>query len=146
MHLKKAAKTFKKMAGKAWKSSATFSTISSTISRDNTAGECARQAKLLADFGQRRPCTLSDSFVQQNIWVDASATAILSNQRSFSTQGYEVEQSARNVFYNTTPILALPLTAKSPKYFYCAFSPCAKRFLSLESLGYVLVSKPFAMS
>jgi hypothetical protein len=51
VQLEKGVQIFKKMSGKAWKSSATFSTISSTISRDNTAGECARQAKLFAEFG-----------------------------------------------------------------------------------------------
>jgi hypothetical protein len=57
--LSKVAQTFKKMEGKAWKSSATFSGISYTISRDNTSGECARQAKLFAEFGRRRPCVFA---------------------------------------------------------------------------------------
>jgi hypothetical protein len=41
------------MAGKAWKSSDTYSHVNSTISRDNTMGEVARRSKLLADFGQK---------------------------------------------------------------------------------------------
>jgi hypothetical protein len=44
----------RQMKGKAWKSSQnTALVISSTISRDNTAGEEVRQAKLLAHFGQK---------------------------------------------------------------------------------------------
>jgi hypothetical protein len=59
VQLDKVEQTFKKMAGKAWKSSATFANVSSTISRDNTSGESARQAKLFAEFaGRGRPCIL----------------------------------------------------------------------------------------
>jgi hypothetical protein len=62
VQLDKVAQTFKKMAGKAWKSSATFANISYTISRDNTSGESARQAKLFAEFaGRGRPCILISS-------------------------------------------------------------------------------------
>jgi hypothetical protein len=60
----KFAKTFKKMEGKAWKSSPKISGISCVISRDNTSGECARQAKLFAEFGQRRTCAFASSFAQ----------------------------------------------------------------------------------
>jgi hypothetical protein len=60
----KFAETFKKMEGKAWKSSAKISGISSTISKDNTSGECARRAKLFAEFGKRRPCAFASSFAQ----------------------------------------------------------------------------------
>jgi hypothetical protein len=63
--LDKVAQTFKKMEGKAWKSSATtFSGLSYTISRDNTSGECARQAKLFAEFGRRRSSAFASSFGQ----------------------------------------------------------------------------------
>jgi hypothetical protein len=62
--LDKFAETFKKMEGKAWKSSAKISGISSTISKDNTSGECARQAKLFAEFGKRRSCAFASSFAQ----------------------------------------------------------------------------------
>jgi hypothetical protein len=62
--LDKFAETFKKMEGKAWKSSAKFSGISPTISKDNTSGECARQAKLFAEFGQRKFCAFASSFAQ----------------------------------------------------------------------------------
>ena len=62
--LSKVGQTFKKMEGKAWKSSATFSEISYTISRDNTSGEYARQAKLFAEFGKRRSCAFASSFAQ----------------------------------------------------------------------------------
>jgi hypothetical protein len=53
IQLEKVTHTFKKTAGKAWKSSATFAAVSYTISRDHTSGECARQAKLLSEFGQK---------------------------------------------------------------------------------------------
>lgn len=49
----KASRVFEQMAGKAWKSSDTYSHVNSTISRDNTMGEVARRSKLLADFGQK---------------------------------------------------------------------------------------------
>jgi hypothetical protein len=62
--LDKFAETFEKMEGKAWKSSAKFSGINYTISRDNTSGECARQAKLFAEFGKRRSCAFASSFAQ----------------------------------------------------------------------------------
>jgi hypothetical protein len=66
VQLDKVAQTFKQMAGKAWKSSATFTTVSSTISRDNTCGESARQAKLFAEFaGRGRPCTLISNQAQR---------------------------------------------------------------------------------
>jgi hypothetical protein len=56
------------MAGKAWKSSATFTAISPTISRDNTSGEHARQAKLFAEFaGRGRPCVLSSNQAQRSL-------------------------------------------------------------------------------
>ena len=48
-----ANKAFGRMAGTAWNSSDTYSPVSSTISRDKTIGESARQAELLADFGQK---------------------------------------------------------------------------------------------
>jgi hypothetical protein len=42
------------MKGKAWKSSQNnLLAISSTISRDNTAGEDVRQAKLFSEFGRK---------------------------------------------------------------------------------------------
>jgi hypothetical protein len=49
----RATRTFGLIAVKSWNSSDPFSQISSTISKDDTGGECARQAKLLADFGQK---------------------------------------------------------------------------------------------
>jgi hypothetical protein len=68
VQLDKVAQTFKKMAGKAWKSSATFTAISPTISRDNTSGEHARQAKLFAEFaGRGRPCVLSSNQAQRSL-------------------------------------------------------------------------------
>jgi hypothetical protein len=56
--LSKATAIFGQTARKVtWKSSEPYSSINSTISKDNTGGECARQAKLLAYFGQKiRPC------------------------------------------------------------------------------------------
>jgi hypothetical protein len=49
------ALVFKQTKGKAWKSAQHgLLVISSTISRDDTAGEHVRQAKLLAHFGQKR--------------------------------------------------------------------------------------------
>jgi hypothetical protein len=62
--LDKFAKIFKKMEGKAWKSSAKFSGISPTISKDNTSGEYVRQAKLFAEFGRRKSCAFASSFTQ----------------------------------------------------------------------------------
>ena len=50
----KATLNFGQIAGKAWKSSDAYSSVSSTISRGNTTGESARRAKMLADFGQKR--------------------------------------------------------------------------------------------
>jgi hypothetical protein len=50
---------FSPVLGKPWEPSEPFSSINYTISRDNTAGEYARQAKLFADFGQKlkmKPC------------------------------------------------------------------------------------------
>jgi hypothetical protein len=49
------ALVFKQAKGKAWKSAQdSLLVITSTISRDDTAGEVVRQAKLLAHFGQKR--------------------------------------------------------------------------------------------
>jgi hypothetical protein len=62
--LDKFAETFKKMERKAWKSSAKISGISPTISKDNTSGECARQAKLFAEFGRKKSCAFASSFAQ----------------------------------------------------------------------------------
>jgi hypothetical protein len=59
--------TLRQIAGKTWKSSDAYSSVSSTISRDNTTGESARRANLLADFGQkRRPCVLGSTWARQN--------------------------------------------------------------------------------
>jgi len=56
----KAVMTFRKAAGIAWKSSEnTFSSVHSTISKDNTNGESARRAKLFADFGRKLGSTCS---------------------------------------------------------------------------------------
>jgi hypothetical protein len=45
---------FRQMKGKAWKSSQNnLSVISATISRDNTAGEEVRRAKLFSEFGRK---------------------------------------------------------------------------------------------
>lgn len=58
---------FGKVAGKTWTSSKSYAGVSSTISRDNTSGESARQAKLLAEFGRRgRPCMLTSDQAQQS--------------------------------------------------------------------------------
>jgi hypothetical protein len=68
VQLDKVEQTFKKMAGKAWKPSETFTAISPTISRDNTSGEHARQAKLFAEFaGRGRPCVLSSNQAQRSL-------------------------------------------------------------------------------
>jgi hypothetical protein len=53
------ARNFGPVSRKLFKSSELFSSINSTISKDNTAGEWARQAKMFADFGQKmkmKPC------------------------------------------------------------------------------------------
>jgi hypothetical protein len=53
----RASKAFGRMAGKAWKSSDTYPPVNSTISKDKTMGESARQAELLAHFGRKiKPC------------------------------------------------------------------------------------------
>jgi hypothetical protein len=49
----RASRAFGQMAGKAWKSSDTYSPVNSTISKDKTMGESARRAELLAHFGQK---------------------------------------------------------------------------------------------
>jgi hypothetical protein len=49
----RASRAFGRMAGKAWKSSDTYSPVNSTISKDRTMGEFACQAELLANFGQK---------------------------------------------------------------------------------------------
>jgi hypothetical protein len=48
------SRAFKQMDSQPWKSSRTRTSISSTISRDNTCGENARQAELFAEFGRKR--------------------------------------------------------------------------------------------
>jgi hypothetical protein len=53
----KIARTFGLTARKNWNSSDSYAQISSTISKDNTEGECARQAKLLAYYSEKiKPC------------------------------------------------------------------------------------------
>jgi hypothetical protein len=50
----------------AWKALDKYSAISTTISKDNTAGECARKAQLFAEFGQKlKPCIMFNSPAQQ---------------------------------------------------------------------------------
>jgi hypothetical protein len=49
----RAAGIFGPVSRKLWKTSEQFSSINSTISKDNTGGECARQAKLFAHFGRK---------------------------------------------------------------------------------------------
>jgi hypothetical protein len=59
----RATRTFSLIARKNWNSSNPYAQISSTISKDNTEGECARQAKLLAYYGQKRkPCVSQYDF------------------------------------------------------------------------------------
>jgi hypothetical protein len=56
----RASRAFDRMAGKAWKSSDTYPPVNSTISKDKTMGESARQAELLAHFGQKiKPCVFT---------------------------------------------------------------------------------------
>jgi hypothetical protein len=61
----KASRMFGRMAEKAWKSSNTYSPINSIISKDNTMGEAARQAKLFADFGQKMKTCAFISFQKE---------------------------------------------------------------------------------
>jgi hypothetical protein len=76
----KATRAFGLTAGKSWKSSEPFAQISSTISKDNTEGECARQAKLLADFGQKlKLCTFQHNFTSSQASVEAT-TAPMSDK------------------------------------------------------------------
>jgi hypothetical protein len=72
----RATRTFGLTAGKTWDSSQ----ISPTISKDNTEGECARQAKLLADFGQKlKLCTFQHNFTSSKASVEAT-TAPMSDK------------------------------------------------------------------
>jgi hypothetical protein len=69
----RATRTFPPVSKKSWKPSEPFSLISSTISKDNTAGECARQAKLLADFGQKmemRPCGFGSAHSEEDMLLE----------------------------------------------------------------------------
>jgi len=69
----KATRTFGLIAGKSWKSSEPFAQISCTISKDNTEGECARQAKLLAYYGQKiKPCTFQHNLTSSKASVKAT--------------------------------------------------------------------------
>jgi len=54
--------------GKGLKRDNDSSTISSTISKDNTRGECARQAELLAEFGKKKqPMGFAKAFVHMSL-------------------------------------------------------------------------------
>jgi hypothetical protein len=73
IELSRATRTFGQTAGKTWNSSDPFAQISSTISKDNTEGECARQAKLLAYYGQKiKPCTFQHNLTSSKASVKAT--------------------------------------------------------------------------
>jgi hypothetical protein len=68
-----AARIFGRVSRKPWKPSDPFSSISSTISKDNTGGECARQAKLFADFGQKmktKPCEFGSAHIEEDMLLE----------------------------------------------------------------------------
>jgi hypothetical protein len=67
-------KTFSLTAVKSWNSSDPFAQISRTISKDNTEGECARQAKLLAEFGRKiKLCPVQHNFTSSQSSVEATS-------------------------------------------------------------------------
>jgi hypothetical protein len=68
------ARIFGPVSRKPWKPSERLSSINSTISKDNTAGECARQAKLFADFGQKmkmKQCRFGSAHREEGILHEA---------------------------------------------------------------------------
>jgi hypothetical protein len=96
--------------GKVLKRDNDSSTISSTISKDNTAAERARQAELLAQFGKRKqpmgfakafvhmslephPLELPPSMSVQEAWLQQQAQAQLHNDLSAT---YSVLQAQEN--------------------------------------------------
>jgi hypothetical protein len=64
----KASRAFGRMAGKAWKTSDTYSPVNSTISKDKTMGDFACQAELLAHFGQKiKPCVFTSVQMEDDV-------------------------------------------------------------------------------
>jgi hypothetical protein len=62
------SRAFAPLTRQPWQSSRTQTSISSTISKDNTCGEDARRAELLAEFGRRRKsCVAPISLAQEDV-------------------------------------------------------------------------------
>jgi hypothetical protein len=97
----RATRAFGLTAVKSWKSSDPFAQISSTISKDNTGGECARQAKLLADFGQKiKLCSFQPNLTSSQASSEATNSFVDFNDRERQNESTRTQLSVENVTNN----------------------------------------------